>query len=199
MNSKIPPYLILFILFLLSVNSNAQEINFGGYYNYSVTVTPESGGVLDFGTILTDEGVIDIDITSPSVAVYSIEGVKYLDAFVTVTSPGYIYLDGNSGCIDSTCRIPLEVKAAYANRGVNNALQSIEITGIPTYTSGRFPIKYRGSAPPGPPPTPVYEGYTPSASINIETAYLYIYGQLTVASHIIGTYSSNITIAIDYE
>ncbi|GAB5408496.1 MAG: hypothetical protein BalsKO_08610 [Balneolaceae bacterium] len=176
-----------------------QEINFGGYYNYSVTVTPETGGILDFGTILTDEGIVNIDITDPSVAVYSIEGVKYLDAFVTISSPGFLYLDGNSGCPDSTCRIPFEVKAAYANRGVNNALQSVELTGSVNNIFGRFPIRYRGAAPPGPPPTPVYEGYLPNAAINLDTAYLYIYGQIDVASHIVGTYSSNVTIAIDYE
>ena len=196
---------IVYIIFTLSISLNAfytsaQEINFGvDYFKYSISIYPENAGTLNFGTILTNDGLINIDLLSSDIAVYSLEGNKFLDVRVTIFSPGFIYLNGDTNCPDATCRIPLQVFGAYANRGVDNVNQSIIMNGPPNNVTARFPIKYRGNAPPGPPPTPVYQGYQPNAAQFLETAYLYIYGNITVGSHIVGAYSSNVNITLNYE
>ncbi len=63
--------------------------------------------------------------------------------------------------------------------------------------SAQFPILARGNQPPGPPPTPVYEGYNPAA-FN-ETAYLYLYGSLNVGNVDAGNYSGSITVTVSYD
>lgn len=196
---------IVYLIFSLSISLNAlytyaQEINFGvDYFQYSISIYQENAGTLDFGTLLTNDGLVDIDLLSPDIAVFSIEGNKFLDVRVTVFSPGYIYLNGDTNCSDDTCRIPLQVFGAYANRGVDNVNQSIIMTGSPNNVTARFPIRYRGNAPPGPPPTPVYQGYQPDAAQFLETAYLYIYGNITVGVHNVGSYSSDVNITLNYE
>ncbi|MCG8374196.1 MAG: hypothetical protein MI700_11705 [Balneolales bacterium] len=180
----------------------AQEIDFGSYYyNYSITILPYNGGILDFGTLLMATGLNQIQLTSPSAAIFSIEGINNLDVQVSVTSPLFIYLEGEDelSCTDSSCRIPFDVYASYANRGSESTSQAITFGGINNNLSARFPIRYKGNAPPGPPPTPVYAGYDPNIPSNLDTAYLYIYGDLTVGSHIVGDYSGQVNITIVYE
>ncbi len=175
----------------------AQEIDFGSYSSqYTMTLSdlaPASD--LDFGLVITG---IDQEIDLFNAKVLSIEGVRYLDVIVDVTGPQYLTLDG-APCGTSTCRIPFTIRAAYANKGVNSTSQAILMTTIGLTASAQFPIKYRGNAPPGPPPTPVYEGYNPSA-FN-ETAYLYIYGDLDFTEGDVnaGSYSGDITITVQYD
>ncbi|RNC85719.1 MAG: hypothetical protein ED557_02800 [Balneola sp.] len=175
----------------------AQEIDFGSYSSqYTMTLTdltPASD--LDFGLVITG---IDQEVDLFNAKVLSIEGVSYLDVIVDVTGPQYLTLDG-APCSTSNCRIPFTVRAAYANKGTNSTSQAILMTTIGLTASAQFPIKYRGNAPPGPPPTPVYEGYNPSA-FN-ETAYLYIYGDLDFFGVTVdaGNYSGDILITVQYD
>lgn len=187
--------ILVFFAFLVPKSAIGQ-ISFGSYYNYSVTLMPENGGALNFGTLIVGQGAATIGLLDAGVAIFSIEGVKYLDVTVDITSPGFVYLDGDSGCPDSSCRIAFtSVGAAYANRGNENVNQAVIMNSFPT----TFAVKYRGNAPPGPPPTPAFEGLLPNAASNMETAYLYIYASLNVGSHIVGSYSSNINISINYD
>ena len=189
--------LILFISFL-STNISSQEIDFGSYSStYSMTLTEVNpGSDLDFGTVYQNLGTSSVPLIN-SVG-FAIEGVKYLDVIVDITADDYLLLDGNPSCLTNpSCRIPFTLQAAYANRGLNNTNQAILISTIGNTATAQFPIKYRGNAPPGPPPTPVYQGYNP-ASFN-ETAYLYIYGSISIGAVDVGTYSSNISITINYD
>lgn len=190
----------ILLLVLLSISPGmliAQEINFGSYSSqYTMTLTdlaPASD--LDFGLVITG---FDQEIDLFNAKVLSIEGVRYLDVIVDVTGPQYLTLDG-APCGASNCRIPFTVRAAYANKGTNSTSQAILMTTVGLTASAQFPIRYRGNAPPGPPPTPVYEGYNPSA-FN-ETAYLYIYGDLDFTDGDVnaGSYSGDISITVQYD
>ena len=176
-------FLLLFQGFLSK--SFAQEINFGRYATEGIVLTNiGSNSALDFGTLLSGEGLVQIQLTDPEVVVFSIEAEYDKDVFVTITAPPELVLNpGNT--------IPFTLGAAYANQGNDNIAQARLISG----GTARFPVLARGNQPPAPPPTPRYEGYTTPTA----TAYLYIYGNLTVGPVAAGTYTGQIDILVSYE
>lgn len=189
-------YLILIIWFS-SNTADSQEIPFGDYSS-SYSITPLlTGQTLDFGIIVPNE--MDVEIPLEESVVIPVEGVRYLDITVDVTIDyNFIFLGGDDTCSDSSCRIPFTLKAAYSNRSdAPNTGEAVIMTGSPGSLSARFPIRSRGNAPPGPPPTPVYEGFNPA--IYFKTAYIYIYGNLNVGTHNAGIYSYNLSIEVNYE
>ena len=131
--------------------------------------------------------------------IFSIEGVRYLDIIVDLTADQYLLLDGNlSYSSDPTRRIALTMGAAYANLGNQSTAEAILFNVVGTTASAQFPIKYRGNVPPGPPPTPVYQGFDPS-QFN-ETAYLYIYASINLPGGLVaGSYTGNINVSISYD
>lgn len=188
---------VLFLI-ILTISVQSQEIDFGSFSSsYSVTIsdlTPAND--LEFGIIIQNEGYVSLPISNAKVL--AIEGVEYLDVYVDITADEYLLKDANPSCASNpSCRIPFTLQASYANLGNNNISQAIPLTVLGSSASAQFPIKYRGSAPPGPPPTPVYTGYNPA--LYNETAYLYIYGSINVGSIDAGNYSANITITISYD
>ncbi len=191
--------ILILLLTITQVNLFAQELNFGSDYSsiYSVSISDLNPGLdLDFGLLAKNEGVSSLSINESKVI--SIEGVRYLDVYVEIMADEYLLKDGNPSCsTNPSCRIPFTLQAAYANRGQNNTAQSTIMNVLSFTATALFPIKYRGNAPPGPPPTPVYSGYNP-ALFN-ETAYLYIYGSINVGNVDAGSYSSDITITVSYD
>lgn len=188
-----------FLLFLLlHASIHAQEIDFGSYSSlYSVTISELSPAEdIEFGTLIQNDGITAVTIDDAKI--FTIEGVKYLDIIVDITADEFLLKDGNLSCsTNPSCRIPFTLEASYANRGMQSVGQAIGFTVLGTTASEQFPIKYRGNAPPGPPPTPVFEGYDPSA-FN-ETAYLYIYGSVNVGNIDAGSYTGMINISISYD
>ena len=193
------PIVLLLILLLGSTNKGtAQEIDFGSYSSsYSMSLTDLNPSEdLEFGLVVQNEGLVSISLSESKS--FSIEGVKYLDVIADITADDYLLLNGNPTCTtDPSCRIPFTLNAAYANRGTNSTSQAVLITTVGNVASAQFPIKYRGNAPPGPPPTPVYQGYNPA--LYNETAYLYIYGSISVGAVDAGNYSGSITISVSYD
>ena len=184
------------------VNSNialSQEINFGSDYStvYSVSVDLLNlGESLDYGFVVQNQGVESASINDA--VVLTITGVRYLDVLVTVTADDYLLKNGDIGCAtDPTCRISFSLEAAYANRGNNNVSQAMNMVVASNIATAQFPIKYRGNQPPGPPPTPVYTGFDPS--IYNDTAYLYVYGSISVGAIDAGNYTSSIDITVNYD
>lgn len=177
--------LFLFLLPGLSSIGFAQEINFGQYATEGIILTNiGSNSMLDFGTLLSGEGLVQIQLTDPEVVVFSIEAEFDKDVFITITAPPELELNPSN-------TIPFTLGAAYANQGNNNIAQARLISG----GTARFPVLARGNQPPGPPPTPKHEGYTTPRA----TAYLYIYGDLTVGPVWAGTYTGQIDIMVSYE
>ncbi len=176
----------------------AQEIDFGDYSSiYNVSVAELNPGEdIEFGMLVQNEGVVGINLSNSKIL--TIDGVKYLDVIVDITADNYLLLNGDLSCqTNPSCRIPFTLQAAYANRGSNNTNQAIIMSVAANIASAQFPIRYRGNVPPGPPPTPVYEGFNPN--LFQETAYLYIYGFVNVGSIDAGSYTSNVTISISYD
>lgn len=195
--AKLKYCLLAFLLCTSFIKIKAQQIDFGTYSSiYAVTISPLSMTDLEYGTLINSEGMVDIPLASSKVL--TIEGVRYLDVIVTVTAEQYLLLNDDLGCeTDPTCRLEFTLNAAYANRGVNSTSQATIMTGTQLVANGQFQIRKRGNAPPGPPPTPVYEGYNPA--LYNDTAYLYIYGSVNVGDIDSGSYSSNITVMISYD
>lgn len=195
--TKLKYCLFAFLLSTSFTGVKAQEIDFGTYSSvYSVTISPLSVSDLEFGTLINSEGMVNIPLSSSKVL--TVEGVRYLDVIVTVTAEQYLLLDDDLACeTNPSCRLEFTLNAAYANRGVNSTSQATVMTGTQLVQNGQFQIRKRGNAPPGPPPTPVYEGYNP-ALFN-DTAYLYIYGSVDVGDIDSGAYSSDITVMISYD
>lgn len=176
----------------------AQEIDFGQYSSaYSISLSEfNPSEELEFGTLIQNQGPASIDLVNAKVL--TLEGVKYLDVIVDITADNYLLLNGDLGCeTDPSCRIPFTLQAAYANRGTNNVNESVNITVLSNVASAQFQILQRTSGPPGPPPTPVYEGYDPN--IFNETAYLYIYGSINIGNVDAGSYTSSISVTINYD
>ena len=186
-------FFVFFIFFSLASGSKAQEIDFGQYSSaYSLTLSELiPSEELDFGTIIQNQGLTTIDITNAKVL--TLEGVKYLDVLLDITADDYLLLNGDLGCeTDPTCRIAFTLQAAYANRGDNDTNEAYNMTVLSNVASAQFQILQRESGPPGPPPTPVYEGYN-------ETAYIYIFGSLNVGSVDAGSYSGQIMVTLNYD
>lgn len=188
----------VFLFFLITNISNAQEIDFGQYSSaYSLTLSELNPSEdLDFGTIIQSQGLTNIDITNAKVL--TLEGVKYLDVLLDITADDYLLLNGDLGCeTDPSCRIAFTLQAAYANRGDNDTNEAYNMTVLSNIASAQFQILQRESGPPGPPPTPVYEGYNPS--LFNETAYIYIFGSINVGSVDAGSYSGQIMVTLNYD
>lgn len=198
-NRSVRSILVLCVILLTAPTLlKAQEIDFGDFSNkYTVSITeliPAED--LAFGLVIQNEGLKTIDLLDAKVLM--IEGVKYLDVIVDITADNYLYLDNDVSCngTNSNC-IPFTLQAAYANRGNNNTNQAVLMQVASNVASAQFPILARGNRPPGPPPTPVFEGYNP-ALFN-ETAYLYLYGSINVGNVNAGTYSGQITVTVTYD
>lgn len=176
---------ITILFFLVLATASAQEINFGQYATEDIILTNvSSNSSLSFGQILQNEGIKQIQLSDPEVVVFSIEAEIDKDVFVTITAPPNLQIDPSN-------TIPFTLWAAYANRGNNNIGQAKLISG----NTVRFPVLARGNRPPGPPPTPKHNGYTTPTA----TAYLYIYGDITVGNVAAGLYTGIIDISVSYE
>jgi hypothetical protein len=94
--------------------------------------------------------------------------------------------------------IPLTVSFAYSNMGAESeSLAKTQSLQVPQgFSSATFPVLRRSTGPPGPPPTPEYNGYVaPTAD-----AYLFIYGTLGPVPEdaSVGLYFGEINIHIEY-
>ena len=185
-------------VFFSAIPLKAQEIDFGDFSSkYTVSITeliPAED--LAFGMVIQNEGLKTIDLLDAKVLM--IEGVKYLDVIVDITADNFLYLDSDVSCngTNTNC-MPFTLQAAYANRGNNNTNQAVLMQVASNVASAQFPILARGNRPPGPPPTPDFQGYNP-ALFN-ETAYLYLYGSINVGNVNAGTYSGQISVTVTYD
>lgn len=178
--------------------AGAQEIDFSSYGTYTISAGELSPGEdLDFGIVVRESGQHSIDINNSKIL--TITGVEYLDVFVEITAENSLYLDGNPGHAgDSQKSIPFTLEAAYANsKGTPTIGQAKFLNVTNNSVSERFPILERQSQPPGPPPPPPTDAFD-QAQVE-ETAYLYLYGLIDVGDVDAGSYSSEITVTINYD
>jgi len=191
----------LCILFGFSWSTYAQEINFGEYGNYTLSVGQLNQNTdLDFGQLVSGSGSSsDIPITEAKVI--KITGVKYIDVIVQVNAATELYLNGNTGNSGVASKtISWTLKAAYANnKGTPSVGQAKFISNISNNSFiTQFPILERQNRPPGPPPAPPTNAFDQSKVE--ETAYLYLYGTIPSVGNVdAGSYSSEISVTINYD
>lgn len=184
---------VLFILLFTFNRGAAQEIIFGQYDNYALTVTKMND--LDYGMVINNSGSHQINLTDPDKVILLITGVNYLDIIVDIQADPELLLNGNGAFAgDPQKSIPLTLEAAYANQGQDNTSQAQFFNMAANQGSERFPVRSREYAAPGPPPTPPHEGFTPPQ----ETAYVYLYGSINVGSVDAGSYSAQINVTVTY-
>lgn len=175
----------------------AQEIDFGQYGNYTLTISELTGNDLDFGVVIRDSGLYSVGINNSKII--SITGVEYLDVIVDVTAQNELYLNGNQGNAGNPQKaIPFTLQAAYANNaGTPTMGRAKFITVSNNSFIKQFPILERQSQSPGPPPPPPTNEFEQSQVE--ETAYLYLFGAINVGRVNAGSYYSDITITINYD
>lgn len=195
--------LILLCLLLPLQIAQSQEVNFGEFSSrYSITTTLIDSE-LEFGSIFQSQGTKEVDIDEG--AVIEIEGIKYLDIILDISIDSPMEIDG---CSDESCTMQFTLKASYSNSGESSeiaALNKTKFIGQRTVNfstqSGllttQFPLLERSSAPPGPPPTPDFEGRDLEAEK--ESVFIFLYGSITSSNNDIGNYASNITISVNYD
>lgn len=173
----------------------AQEIDFGDYGNYSITVDELNSDPLDFGQVITGSGTHAIDLNNAKVI--TITGVKYLDVFIDVMADEYLYLNG-SQTTDDQKRINFTLEAAFANNAGQPNIGKAKIINVPSNNfTKQLPILARQNLPPGPPPPPPTEEFN-QAEVE-DTAHLYLYGTIDVGNVDAGSYEAQITVNISYD
>ncbi len=184
--------LIIVGLLTLSPQLTAQQVGFGLYGHNGITLTPLIPDELDFGQVLRNQGSVAISLSDNRVVPIAIEGIAYLDVIVNVTAPngGFLTLDG-----DEDSKIPITVKMAYYNKGGDvdpevAQFEAVEVVGGTII----FQIARRPGGPPGPPPVPPHGNYEPPMA----TAYIFIYGDITVGEVNAGTYTGEIIVDVAY-
>lgn len=170
--------ILLFPVFLLIKPVKAQDLAFNIEAPQDIVVTPLNDGILNFGSVFPNDGLVQILLSDPEVEVLSIEGHFNKEVTVTLSPPNNLQLDANYS-------IPFTLRAAYANEGENDVNQAKNISG----TSATFPIYDQESGGVLP---PVRGGGGPLTA----TAYLYIYGDIDVGFVAAGTYSGTINITV---
>lgn len=173
------PLLIAISFFLLPFTViNAQMLAFNVEAPPELNITVISDGVLDFGSLLQNQGLVQIPLNDPGTEIISIEGPFNENISVTITAPSALQLDPFN-------TLPYTLGAAYANQGEDNKSQAVLFQD----NTAIFRIK-EGGAPGGGP----RGGGPPTA-----TAYLYIFGEITVGNVNAGSYTGVINIFVEYD
>lgn len=162
----------------------AQTIQFSIHVSSNLNATVDQE--MSFGELIAGSGTNDINLGDPGMGIFAITGNEEMDIIVTMTPPANLTHTGIS-----TDVIPFTLNYAYANKGANDVNQAVVASG----NSARFQMLGRTSGPAGAPPTPPSSDHTPQET----TAYLYVYGSLTVGSIDAGTYSGMVTIDVAYD
>lgn len=173
---------LLFAAFMLLCSAVHGQIKFSTFTESDIVLTQLGTGILDFDWILANQSK-SIELGDPEMVVLSITGVEYYDVIITIDAPAELVLDGENS-------MGFTLNAAFANRGQNQVSDARLING----DTARFQIK-RDDGPPGPPPTPPHEGYTPPEA----TAYLYLYGTINVGEVDAGIYEGTVNITVEYD
>jgi len=136
-------------------------------------ITVEKFSNLSFGEVYSGQGTASLLLGDAGMCVFGITAKANKEILVTLNIPTHLTHTSSSNEI-----IPLEIQWAYANKNANNIQDAVIVSG----TTAQFPVFMGNINPSG----------------NIATAYLYIYGNLTVNDIQSGSYSEVISITVEY-
>lgn len=174
----------LLLLFGMNVSLHAQTIQFSVHVSSSIDAVKDQD--MDFDMLTTGSGLHEINLGDSGMGKFAITGNEELDVIVTMTSDPNLEHTGIS-----TDVIPFTLEFAYANRGADDINQAIVATG----GVARFQLLKRETGPAGVPPTPPSALHIPTQA----TAYIYIYGNMTVGSIDPGSYTGNVDLSVIYD
>ena len=189
--------LLAILLFLLPAGLQAQMLAFNIEAPPELTVTVMSDGVLDFGNLMQNQGLVQIQLMDPDTEIISIEGDSRCSVNVNITSTD---LQLNPDLL------PYSLGAAYSNEGGNvdktqaqNNIFSGNNTNSASTTFRLDGTRGQGGGPPcggtAGPPGKGPPGQGPGST----TAYLYIFGDITVGNVRAGTYTGTINVNVSYD
>lgn len=163
--------LIAAVFLLLAGAVYAQRGNVDANAEQDIVVTNLTGD-LNFGSVIQNQGTVQIQLTAPETVVLQVEGKENQRIRVTFTPPADLRLDASNA-------LPFTLRAAYNETGNNDASGATAIS-LPV-TSETFKLPNN----PGPDKT--------------GTAYIYIHGDISVGTVNAGTYSGTINVFVEYD
>lgn len=168
----------IILFFCLTSHATAQFIQF------SMTVETESGTTieseLNFGDINPNQRS-SIPLGDPRMGVFSLVGIPTSLVRIELIQDEYLRHATIPECFDDTCRIAMELRAAYTNNG-----QSLgDVRGAQEFLNGEATFK-------------LFEGTSRRSESSLHTSYLYIFGDLDVRDVISGTYTGTLLLQVEF-
>ena len=164
---------IVFWIFLLPASVNGQ------FLNIQIDVEPEVDTrveqSLDFGEIMTGEGLQQIQLGSPNMGIFHIRALRTQRLLVSLDAD--TELTHESSSINAT--VPIQLYANYTNDGVDNYLNSEEMGSTLE--------------------TIVVEAPPHSPESVWSSMYLYIYGDIDMGNVPTGVYRGEVVLTVIYE
>lgn len=163
--------LIAAIWFTLTSAIYAQRGNINVNAEQDIVITNLTGD-LNFGSVIQNQGTVQILLTAPETVVLQVEGKENQRIRVTFTAPPDLRLDALNA-------LPFTLRAAYNDTGNNNASGATVIS---------LPVS-----------TQTFQLPNNPGQDKTGTAYLYIYGDILVSNVNAGSYSNTINVLVEYD
>lgn len=163
--------LILVLNIFISGVCSAQRGNVNVTAEQDIVITNLTGD-LNFGSVIQNQGIVQILLTAPETVVLQVEGKVNQGIRVSFTAPAELRLDALN-------TIPFTLRAAYNDTG-NNNVSGATVISLPLSTQ-----TFKLPNNPGPDKT--------------GTVYLYIYGDILVGNVYAGSYSNTINVLVEYD
>ena len=174
-------HFLTFILFWMAALQavSAQQLALNIQAPPDITLTVLTDGNLDYGTVFPNEGTVQITLNDTRTEELQIEGQQNQRVRVTITPPPSLRLDASN-------ELPYTLGAAYANEGENNKSQATSFGGS---NSVVFRLPKAGGGP----------GRGGGGGQPTTSAYLYVFGDISVGFVAAGQYSGTLNILVEYE
>ncbi len=192
---KIP---FLAILLVLSQTVFAQIVNFQTQAGDGIAISIPVPETLDFGLFYKgDETINTITMMDENAVCIEVEAPLEYDVTVWLEFPENLVSES-----DPLSTVPAGFHFAYNNRVFpsktcsNAFVKSMAIEVPDGFNSATFPVTFRSSGQPLPPPTPEHDGYT----VPTDKFYILIYGEAGPAGTSIasGLYNGEIQVNVQF-
>ncbi|MEX2600577.1 MAG: hypothetical protein WD355_02945 [Balneolaceae bacterium] len=167
----------LFTILLLFLFAFSPARGFGQFLTIEIEVEPETNTqveqALNFGQVISNAGLVQINLGDPNMGVFSIFSVRTSRMLVSLETPDFLEHP------DLDARIPIDLQLAYVNFGVNDFRLS-----EPLLDSEREIVIEN------PPNQPNAEW---------SSAYLYVYGSIDIGNVPNGMYQGDVLMSVEFE
>lgn len=165
------------ILILLSIIVLPHTIS-AQFINLQITIEPELSAeveqVLDFGEVISNSGIKEIQLGDLNTGVFSIRAIRSQSLYIELNHPDALYRKNNQ--ID---QIPLQLQVSYNNTGSNNISNAQLLEG----SSGTLTV-----------------GGSENSSGNFWLKlYLYVYGYIDVGNIPNWVYEGDVILFVSYD